>query len=285
MSEQGRGGSAGRHPDGQSERRQDHAARDRHPAAAGGQLRAPGAVGAPHAGRDRGLCAHGTPARDARADRGAGMAAHLAGAVAAHTTLPVIGVPLAAGPLQRAGRAARDGADAGRHPGRDGRGGRRRERGLPRRADPGARRPRARRAARSGPRGAAAQAAGAERGSERCSIMGRGRRRGTCRCPRRRGPGLGAAARHEVADAALAEAVAAAGRRVRLAHLRAAAAVERAVLAVLAEAGLAGAVAAAAGAAVLGAVRAGLRGAVALAVAALGAGAAVLGAGLAGLAE
>lgn len=31
---------------------------------------------------------------------GAGMAAHLAGVVAAHTSLPVIGVPLAAGPLQ-----------------------------------------------------------------------------------------------------------------------------------------------------------------------------------------
>jgi phosphoribosylaminoimidazole carboxylase PurE protein len=30
---------------------------------------------------------------------GAGMAAHLAGAVAAHTTLPVIGVPVHAGPL------------------------------------------------------------------------------------------------------------------------------------------------------------------------------------------
>jgi phosphoribosylaminoimidazole carboxylase PurE protein len=30
---------------------------------------------------------------------GAGMAAHLAGAVASRTTLPVIGVPLAAGPL------------------------------------------------------------------------------------------------------------------------------------------------------------------------------------------
>ena len=30
---------------------------------------------------------------------GAGMAAHLAGAVAAQTTLPVIGVPLASGPL------------------------------------------------------------------------------------------------------------------------------------------------------------------------------------------
>ncbi len=30
---------------------------------------------------------------------GAGMAAHLAGAVAAHTTLPVVGVPLSGGPL------------------------------------------------------------------------------------------------------------------------------------------------------------------------------------------
>jgi len=30
---------------------------------------------------------------------GAGLAAHLAGAVASHTVLPVIGVPLAAGPL------------------------------------------------------------------------------------------------------------------------------------------------------------------------------------------
>ena len=30
---------------------------------------------------------------------GAGMAAHLAGVVAAHTTLPVIGVPLSGGPL------------------------------------------------------------------------------------------------------------------------------------------------------------------------------------------
>jgi 5-(carboxyamino)imidazole ribonucleotide mutase len=30
---------------------------------------------------------------------GAGMAAHLAGACAAHTTLPVVGVPLSGGPL------------------------------------------------------------------------------------------------------------------------------------------------------------------------------------------
>lgn len=31
---------------------------------------------------------------------GAGLAAHLAGVVAAHTTLPVVGVPLSGGPLQ-----------------------------------------------------------------------------------------------------------------------------------------------------------------------------------------
>jgi phosphoribosylaminoimidazole carboxylase PurE protein len=57
------------------------------------------------------MSAHRTPADVARyastaADRGlkvliagAGLAAHLAGAVAAHTILPVIGVPMAAGPL------------------------------------------------------------------------------------------------------------------------------------------------------------------------------------------
>jgi 5-(carboxyamino)imidazole ribonucleotide mutase len=57
------------------------------------------------------LSAHRTPeavasfARSARAEGygvivcGAGMAAHLAGAVAGHTTLPVIGVPLSGGPL------------------------------------------------------------------------------------------------------------------------------------------------------------------------------------------
>jgi len=57
------------------------------------------------------LSAHRTPdkvvelARRAREDGyaaiicGAGMAAHLAGAVAAHTTLPVIGVPLSGGAL------------------------------------------------------------------------------------------------------------------------------------------------------------------------------------------
>jgi 5-(carboxyamino)imidazole ribonucleotide mutase len=57
------------------------------------------------------MSAHRTPeavasfARSARAEGygvivcGAGMAAHLAGAVAVHTTLPVIGVPLSGGPL------------------------------------------------------------------------------------------------------------------------------------------------------------------------------------------
>ena len=55
------------------------------------------------------MSAHRTPAQvadlatNARVNgcgvviRGAGMAAHLAGAVAAHTTLPVIGVPLSGG--------------------------------------------------------------------------------------------------------------------------------------------------------------------------------------------
>ena len=56
--------------------------------------------------------AHRTPEETAEYARGAqargleviiaaaGMAAHLAGAIAAHTTLPVIGVPMAAGQLQ-----------------------------------------------------------------------------------------------------------------------------------------------------------------------------------------
>jgi len=58
------------------------------------------------------LSAHRTPAElveyvETLADRGieiviaaAGMAAHLAGVVAAHTSLPVLGVPMASGPLQ-----------------------------------------------------------------------------------------------------------------------------------------------------------------------------------------
>ncbi|HEX2063924.1 MAG TPA: 5-(carboxyamino)imidazole ribonucleotide mutase [Acidimicrobiales bacterium] len=61
---------------------------------------------------ERVLSAHRTPgevatfASRAREDGyaavicGAGLAAHLAGVVAAHTTLPVIGVPLSGGPLQ-----------------------------------------------------------------------------------------------------------------------------------------------------------------------------------------
>jgi 5-(carboxyamino)imidazole ribonucleotide mutase len=60
---------------------------------------------------ERVLSAHRTPddvaalARSARDEGyvaficGAGMAAHLAGAVAAHTTLPVVGVPLSGGAL------------------------------------------------------------------------------------------------------------------------------------------------------------------------------------------
>jgi len=58
------------------------------------------------------LSAHRTPGElveylDGLEDRGieiviaaAGMAAHLAGVAAAHTTLPVLGVPMASGPLQ-----------------------------------------------------------------------------------------------------------------------------------------------------------------------------------------
>lgn len=61
---------------------------------------------------ERVLSAHRTPtevagfASRARDDGysavicGAGLAAHLAGVVAAHTTLPVVGVPLSGGPLQ-----------------------------------------------------------------------------------------------------------------------------------------------------------------------------------------
>jgi 5-(carboxyamino)imidazole ribonucleotide mutase len=62
-------------------------------------------------GESRVMSAHRTPAvvaefaREARSRGyaalicGAGMAAHLAGAVAANTTLPVVGVPLSGGPL------------------------------------------------------------------------------------------------------------------------------------------------------------------------------------------
>ena len=52
------------------------------------------------------------------------------GAVAAHTTRPVIGVPIAAGSAGGLRLAAVDGADAARDAGGDGRGRRRRERGA-----------------------------------------------------------------------------------------------------------------------------------------------------------
>ena len=49
---------------------------------------------------------------------GAGGAAHLPGMVAAKTTLPVLGVPVQVEGAERAGFAAVDRADAGRHSGR-----------------------------------------------------------------------------------------------------------------------------------------------------------------------
>ena len=52
---------------------------------------------------------------------GAGGAAHLAGVIAAHTTLPVIGVPIPSTSLARHGFAARDRANAGGHSGSHGR--------------------------------------------------------------------------------------------------------------------------------------------------------------------
>ena len=73
------------------------------------------------------VSAHRTPARaheyaTTAASRGlkvliaaAGVAAHLAGVIAANTTLPVIGVPMAAGRLEWTRRAACYGADARRN--------------------------------------------------------------------------------------------------------------------------------------------------------------------------
>ena len=61
---------------------------------------------------------------------GAGRRAHLAGAVAAHTTRPVIGVPIAAGTLSGFDSLLVDGADAAGHAGGDGGRRRRGERGL-----------------------------------------------------------------------------------------------------------------------------------------------------------
>ena len=51
---------------------------------------------------------------------GAGAAAHLAGVVAAHTSLPVIGVPIDSSALERPRRAAVDRADASGGAGGDG---------------------------------------------------------------------------------------------------------------------------------------------------------------------
>ena len=51
---------------------------------------------------------------------GAGMAAHLAGAVAAHTTLPVVGVPLSGGALNGVDALLRDRSDAQGRAGGDG---------------------------------------------------------------------------------------------------------------------------------------------------------------------
>ena len=73
------------------------------------------------------LSAHRTPARaheyaTTAVKRGlkvviaaAGAAAHLAGVMAANTTLPVIGVPMASSTLQWARRAAGHGANARRN--------------------------------------------------------------------------------------------------------------------------------------------------------------------------
>ena len=101
------------------------------------------------------LSAHRSPEEAARFSReaegngfrviicGAGGAAHLAGAVAAHSTLPVIGVPARQLAAVRLRRAALDRADAARHPGRHRRRGPhgRRQRGPPGRRHPGARGP------------------------------------------------------------------------------------------------------------------------------------------------
>ena len=73
---------------------------------------------------------------------GAGGAAHLAGAMAAHSRLPVLGVPLASVAARRLRRAAGDRADAA---GRAGRHARRGRVGRAQRRPPGAAHPRARR--------------------------------------------------------------------------------------------------------------------------------------------
>ena len=97
---------------------------------------------------------------------GAGMAAHLAGAVAAHTNRPVIGVPLESGPLAGMDALLSTVQMPPGFPGGHGRGreGRRHQRRVSRGADtgalgPGAREPRCRGPGGTGPRGS---------GQERC---------------------------------------------------------------------------------------------------------------------
>ena len=60
----------------------------------------PGAVGAPDATGDGGLHFQGGGPRRGGDHRGGGGAAHLAGVAAAHTVLPVLGVPMQSPALQ-----------------------------------------------------------------------------------------------------------------------------------------------------------------------------------------
>ena len=97
----GQGGdSEGRRAHGLAERPRQDAAGRRHAGPLRHRSRRAGAVGPPHAGRG-GRVRQRRPARSGYAAVicGAGMAAHLAGAVAANTTLPVVGVPLSGGAL------------------------------------------------------------------------------------------------------------------------------------------------------------------------------------------
>lgn len=94
------------------------------------------------------LSAHRTPAaaadfaKNARTEGfgaiicAAGMAAHLAGAFAANTTLPVVGIPMKGGALDGPGRIACHRADAQRFPGGHRGAERRQERRLPGRGHP-----------------------------------------------------------------------------------------------------------------------------------------------------
>ena len=90
----------GRHPDGLAQRPGEDAARRRHAGALRHGGRRAGAL-RPTAPRPRSRAGVHRPRARATVAFicGAGMAAHLAGAVAAHTTLPVVGVPLSGGAL------------------------------------------------------------------------------------------------------------------------------------------------------------------------------------------